>query len=188
MILIVLAALCVATVPLTGAGLGRLADLRLRWLWMAPAALGLQILIVTIAPGGNRSLHAVIHVATYVLAGAFIWVNRGIAGVPIIALGTVANTVAIVANGGVMPASVAAQRLAGLTEGSGFLNSAAVRHPHLLWLGDIIPVPGPLPNVLSIGDCVIFAGLLVLLHRACRKPRIDLKPADLQARPVSFPE
>jgi hypothetical protein len=68
-----------------------------------------------------------------------------------------------------MPASATARRLAGLTVGSGFQNSAHLAHPHLLWLGDIIPVPGPWPlgNVVSIGDCIIFVGALVLLHRVC---------------------
>ena len=171
MILLVLAGLCVMAVPLTGRSLGRLAELRLRWLWTAPAALALQVLIVTIAPGGDPALHAVVHVSTYLLVLTFLWMNRGIAGTWVIGVGAVLNTVAILANGGVMPASSTAQRLAGLTEGSGFHNSAALAHAKLLALGDIIPVPGPLPNVLSVGDCVIFTGMLVLLLGACRKRR-----------------
>lgn len=170
MILVVLVALCVATVPLTGGRLGRLAELQLRWLWMAPVALGLQVLIITIAPGGNAAAHAVIHVGTYALVGLFLWANRGIVGARIIGLGALANTTAILANDGVMPASITAQHLAGLSERAGFNNSAVLAHPHLLWLGDVIPVPGPTPNVLSIGDCIIFAGVLVLLHRTCRTP------------------
>ena len=68
-----------------------------------------------------------------------------------------------------MPASATAMRIAGLTERAGFDNSALLAHPHLQWLGDVIPVPGPWPlqNVLSIGDCIIFAGMLMLLHRTC---------------------
>ncbi len=79
-----------------------------------------------------------------------------------IALGAGANALAIVLNGGVMPASAAAQRMAGLHLGPGFHNSVALAHPALLWLGDIIPWPGPLPNVLSVGDCLVYAGTLVL--------------------------
>jgi hypothetical protein len=173
----VLAALCLLTVPLTGAHLGRLAELQLRSLCTAPLALGLQVVIVTIAPGGDRTLHAAVHVGTYVLIGVFLWANRHIAGTRLIALGAASNTLAIVINGGVMPASRTAERLAGLHLGSGFNNSAAVAHPHLLWLGDIIPIPGPLPNTLSVGDVVIFAGMLVLLHVTCRRPAIRLEPA-----------
>ena len=178
MILIVIAAVCMITVPLTGGSLSRLANLQLRWIWTAPLALGLQVLITTIAPGGNMTLHALVHIGTYALIGVFLWMNRTIPGAPVIGLGTLSNTIAIVANGGVMPAAVTAQRLAGLTEGAGFHNSATVTHPHLLWLGDIIPVPGPLPNVLSVGDCFIFIGMLVLLHRTARKCPTQLVPIE----------
>lgn len=167
MILIVLAGLCLATVPLFHGRIVRLAQLNVRGLWLTPLALALQVLIVTIAPSGSPTLHAVVHVATYVLIAIFLALNIRIPGAPVIAVGTVANMLAIVANGGVMPAAREAQRLAGLAEGGGFHNSGVVAHPHLLWLGDILPVPGPLPNVLSIGDCLIFAGMLVLLHRTC---------------------
>ena len=180
MVLIVLAAVCILSVPLTGASLGRLAALRLRCLWLAPAALAFQVLIVNIAPSGHHALHVAVHVGTYGLLVLFLWINRAIAGTRTIALGTLSNTLAILSNGGVMPASIRAQRLAGLSEGAGFHNSAAVGHPHLLWLGDIIPVPGPLPNVLSVGDLIIFAGMLVLLHTTCRRPAGALEvPAEV---------
>lgn len=168
MILIVLAIACLITVPLTGGALSRLAQLKLRWLWTAPAALLVQVLITEIVRGANASLLADAHIASYGLVVAFLWANRRIAGVPMIALGTLSNLLVICLNGGVMAASRTAQRLAGLSEGGGFHNSNVIAHPHLLWLGDIIPVPGPLPNVLSVGDCIIFAGMLVLLHRNCR--------------------
>ena len=51
MILIALSVLGIISVPLAGGSLGRLAKLELRWLWAPPAALALQVLIVTIAPG-----------------------------------------------------------------------------------------------------------------------------------------
>ncbi|MGZ6640622.1 MAG: DUF5317 family protein [Solirubrobacteraceae bacterium] len=170
MILVAAALACVLSVPLTGGRLGRLAELRIRWAWAAVAALGLQVAITTLAPGGSPALHVLLHVASYVLAGAFIVVNRRIGGLPTLALGAALNAAAIAANGGVMPASARAMRTAGLAPGEGFANSAAVAHPHLLVLGDVIPVPGPWPlgNVLSAGDLVVLAGLLLVLHRACR--------------------
>ncbi len=91
----------------------------------------------------------------------------------LVGLGAGANTLAIVLNGGVMPAAAAALRIAHLDAHGGFQNSAAVAHPTLLWLGDVIPVPGPLPNTLSVGDCLIFLGMLVFLHRTCgRRSRV----------------
>jgi hypothetical protein len=168
MILIALAALCVLSVPLTGGRLSRLADLRLRGLWLPVPALALQVVITVIAPSGDASLHDLAHIATYVLLGLFLWANRRLPGAPIMAAGTLSNGLAVLLNGGVMPAAASAQRIIGMHLGSGFQNSAHLPHPVLLWLGDIIPWPGPLPNVLSIGDLFIFAGTLVLLHRTCR--------------------
>jgi hypothetical protein len=175
-ILIVLAGLCLLTVPVTGGRLGRLTDLRLRGIWISPLALGLQLLVTTIAPGGNRPLHVAIHIGTYGLIGIFLWANRRIPGVVVIAIGALLNGFLIVINGGVMPASATAQRIAGLKLGAGFNNSAQLAHPHLLWLGDVIPVPGPLPNVLSIADLIIFAGMLVLLHRTCGRSAVTAAP------------
>ena len=54
-----------------------------------------------------------------------------------------------------------------------------------MWLGDLIPVPGPLPNVLSIGDCIIFAGMLVLLHRACHTPARGARDVGLASTPAA---
>jgi Family of unknown function (DUF5317) len=169
-ILVLLAAACLISVPLSGGHLSQLADLHLRCPWAAPLALALQVLIISVAPTGSTSLHAAAHIATYGLGGIFLWTNRRLPGGPLIATGALANAVAIVANAGTMPASATAQRLAGLKTGNGFQNSAHLAHPHLLWLSDIIPVPGPWPlgNVLSIGDIIIFTGMLVLLHRTCR--------------------
>lgn len=169
MILFLLAAACLITVPISGGDLRRLGDLELRCVWAAPVALALQVLIITVAPGGNSSLHAAVHLGTYGLGGSFLWVNRRLPGVPLLATGAIANTVAIAGNAGIMPASLSAERAAGLVTGTGFQNSMPLAHPHLLWLGDIIPIPGPGPlaNVLSVGDCLIFLGMLVLLHTTC---------------------
>ncbi len=77
---------------------------------------------------------------------------------------------AISVNGGVMPAAQTALRIAGIDTSGGFANSAAVEHPRLLFLGDVIPIPGPWPigNVLSPGDLLIVVGALILLHTTCR--------------------
>lgn len=178
MILVVLAAICIASVPLTGGRLVKIGELHIRGIAAPIIALALQVLVVTIFPSGNHQLHAGVHIATYLMIGLFLFANRRIAGVPVIAAGTTANLLAIAANDGVMPASRTAQRLAGLVEGNhGFHNAAVLVHPHLFWLGDLIPVPGPLPNALSIGDGLIFVGMLVLLHRSCRQGSVQVSTA-----------
>jgi hypothetical protein len=173
MILIAIALICMITVPLTGGRLSRLAGLPLRWLWTAPAALLLQIAITELVPNANHNTLAAVHIVSYVLVIAFLVANRGITGAPIIAIGAISNALVIVLNGGVMAASAKAQHLAGLVLDDRFHNSVVLANPRLLFLGDIIPVPGPLPNVLSPGDCVIFLGLLVLLHSQCHRQRSE---------------
>ena len=162
--------LCVASVPLARGRLTALADLQLRRPWLALAGIGTQILIISVLPGGTAGLHEAVHMASYALLGAFAWSNRRIPGVPVMMLGGLLNFIAIAANGGVMPADPAlAQHLARET-GEGFVNSGAVQHPHLLVLGDIFATPSswPLYNVYSVGDLLIVAGVLVLLHGVSR--------------------
>lgn len=170
MILIALAALCVVTVPLTGGRLGRLAEVRLRGAWTPIAALTLQVMIVTVAPGGSPTLHKALHILTYVMLALFLVLNRRLPGLAIVGAGAFLNALVIVLNGGQMPASATAQRIAGLHAGTGFQNSAALAHPVLPWLGDVIPWPGPLHNVLSVGDCLIYAGMAIAVHRLARRP------------------
>jgi hypothetical protein len=181
MILIVLAALCVVAVPLTGGNLARLADLRLRGPWLPIAAIAVQVVITVIATGGSPLAHRLAQILSYIVIGAFLWLNRRVPGARIVTLGAGLNALAIVLNGGVMPASRTAERISGLVLHSGFRNSTPVAHPIALFLGDIIPWPGPLPNVLSIGDLIIFTGTVVLLQRTCgrracraaRRPRVS---------------
>ena len=133
-------------------------------------ALGVQILIVSVFPGLDAAVFRPLHAATYGLLGWFLWLNRGLPGVWIIGIGGLANAVAIIANGGVMPAAPGALAAAGLpaeTPGE-FANSAAVQAPSLSWLGDVFAVPeawGPAANVFSAGDVIIAVGLAVALHR-----------------------
>jgi hypothetical protein len=160
-------------VPLAGGRLSALAELRFRGGGLAIAAIVLQVAIISVAPAGHHGLHVAVHVASYVLMAAFVVVNRRIPGMALIALGGSLNAVAIVANGGVMPASAAAQARAGLQPTHDFINSAAVAHPHLGFLGDVFAVPASLPvhNVFSAGDVVLVIGAAVLLHAAARRPR-----------------
>lgn len=170
MLLVVLALACVATVPLAGRDLRRLTELHLRAGWAAFAAIAIQLGITTLVPEGVPAVHAALHLLSYALAGVFVFANRAVAGLPVMALGGALNLIAISANGGVMPASRAAMATAGIVPDPGFTNSGVLDHPRLLGLGDVIGVPGPWPlaNVLSVGDLLLYAGLLLLLHRACR--------------------
>src|SRR5919201_6625353 len=114
MLLALVTALILLSVPLTGGRLSRVADVRLRATWALVAALGIQVVILEVLPGGVRGLHAVAHVASYLLAAYFVVANRRVPGMILIGLGGALNAAAIFANGGVMPASPDALRTAGI--------------------------------------------------------------------------
>jgi hypothetical protein len=160
--------LSLASAQLAGGDVRRLAHVRLRGSGAAFAALAIQVLVITVAPGGDATLHAVVHVGTYAAAGWFLWINRGLPFFRLIAAGGALNLAAIVANGGIMPSTHSALATAGLLSETGdFLNSTALDHPHLLGLGDVFAIPAswPLANVFSIGDVLIaLAGLFAVHH------------------------
>jgi hypothetical protein len=185
MLLVITAFALVASVPLAGGRLSRLADIRLRAVWTVFVSVVIQVGITTVVPGGSHLLHVALHLFSYVLAAWFLVANRHVTGILVVALGAGLNVLAISANGGVMPTSANAMRIAGLQPAHDFHNSALVAHPHLAFLGDVIPVPGPWPigNVLSVGDLIIFAGALVILHRACGSRLPLLRPKAAAARP-----
>jgi uncharacterized protein DUF5317 len=156
-------------VPLLGGSLGALATVRLRLPWLLPAALALQVVAISL-PGVPGRLRPPLHVASYLLAGAFLVANRRLPGMPLLGLGAAANLLAIVANGGVMPASPDALAAAGLPpDRPGFANSAALDDPRLAFLGDVFAIPSgwPLANVFSVGDVLIALGAVVAVHGIC---------------------
>jgi Family of unknown function (DUF5317) len=133
--------------------------------WRLPvliwAALALQVVALEVAmPPG---LAATLHVLTYAVAFAFLWMNRGVGGVWIVAAGAITNGVVIALNGGTLPAGAWAVKAAGLDGDLAFANSAVLDHPVLPWLGDIFAWPAPLPlaNTFSVGDVLIVVGVFV---------------------------
>jgi predicted MFS family arabinose efflux permease len=169
-LLVAFVVLAVATVPIFGGRLGSLAELRFRHAWALLAALGLQILIVSVVPESGGAFHGIAHIVSYLLAGLFVVANRRLPGMWLIAVGGVMNLMAIAANGGVIPASPAALLSAGRAlSHAGFRNSAALADPNLAFLGDVFALPPPFPfhNVFSVGDLCIALGAAVALHRIC---------------------
>jgi hypothetical protein len=161
---------CVISVPLARGRLTALADVELRRRWLAAAGIAVQVVIIELVPHGDSWLHQAVHVASYLLLGAFAWSNRRIPGLPVILLGGLLNFLAISANGGIMPADPELAVHMARESGEGFVNAGALENPNLLFLGDVFATPSswPLYNVYSVGDLVMVAGILVLLHGVCR--------------------
>ena len=162
--------LLLLTVPAAGGRLGALEEVRFRWVWLVALAFAIQVLLVTVVPDGDTTVHRVAHVMTYALAGACVVGNlEAVRFVWVVALGGLLNFVAIAANGGVMPASRGALETAGLDVRSGsFANSDVVDGAHVWFLGDVFAIPAGWPgaNVFSAGDALMLLGALLVLHAA----------------------
>lgn len=161
---------------LSGGRLGNLAGLTLTGPWLVLVALGLQF--VAFSPAGaalGQPAAVVLHLASYALLVWFVVLNRRSTGVLIAGLGLSLNLLAIVANGGYMPASRTALAIAGAAYSGDTHNNSAVigATTHLGFLSDIFAVPSwvPAANVFSIGDLLIVAGIAVLLVASMRTPR-----------------
>lgn len=159
-----------------------LTSLRGKWLIVLVAAL--QFMHVEglwpdqVKESVERRAYAILVV---VIAIAFCWLNRslwsrrsGRWALSLIPLGTMSNSIPIAVLGA-MPYSVPGARAAGYsnaelaTDAPGYIRLDDVSQ---LWipLADLIPVP-VLMKVLSVGDLLLFPGL-VLLVVACYQPSI----------------
>ena len=161
----------IASVPLFGGRLSRLAQIRLRFTFVLVTALVAQILITEVITGASRPLLIGLHLASYAEIACVVWVNRAIPGIVLIGVGALSNGVTIALNDGTLPASRQALESAGFSVGpSNFANSGVVAHPVLSQLGDIVATPAWLPfrNVISVGDVLILLGAFVLVHSVGR--------------------
>ena len=155
--------------PIGRGRLGALLDLRWRAPWLLLLAFGLQ-LALAVFPGPSSWWRLAVHVASFPIGLAWVWLNRQVTGLWVVAAGAALNGIAIAANGGVMPASAQALRTAGLPAHTANLaNSDVVADPRLSFLGDVFAIPAswPFANVFSIGDVLIALGAAIAIHAVC---------------------
>ena len=122
---------------LPGSDLRRLGLLWLRHTWLVWLALADQIVVISVLPD-HEVLSEAAHLGSYGLAALFALLNNRSAGTWIVGAGGACNLVAIVANGGTMPATPAALAASGWRADAGhFANSAVVPNPRVAFLGDV---------------------------------------------------
>jgi hypothetical protein len=104
--------------------------------------------------------------------------NLHLRGIGLVLVGMVSNIVAVVANGGVMPALPAAARDAGMLEPVTY-NSVTNPEPTVGWLVDRWAAPDwvPLANVFSVGDVALALGACVLVLSAMDVPLLRRLPS-----------
>ena len=158
---------------LLGGSIGNLERLSLRLAPLVVVALVVQIVIFSPLARPLSSAEIVgLHLGSYALLLVFVIANVRCRPVVCFGAGVICNTLAIVVNGGYMPATRAALRLAGITEASGHHNNSEVAGPgtHLRFLVDVFALPHavPLANVFSVGDTLIAVGLAWLIAAGMR--------------------
>ena len=163
---------------------GRLADVRIKYVWLIfiPLALYLAAYAVNYSRVISKSswvfglAHAVALAALLTLTLA----NRRIPGVKLMFGGLAANAVAIVANGGLMPTSArAAAAIWGKEIIEKTMAQTLVRHEffdantNLRFLCDIIAAKRPfvfVQSVYSIGDVLLSLGCFIAIIAVMRTP------------------
>ncbi|MBV8064300.1 MAG: DUF5317 domain-containing protein [Actinobacteria bacterium] len=172
-----------------GGRLSTLVKLQLKWIWVVYLALAFQIAAF---PGHRMpwrtpdSVAVGLWIASDVLLVSVVIRNGRLFGVPLVALGLFSNLIAVLANGGHMPALPSALKGAGLHYHVS-QNSERMLHPALPWLVDRWAAPSwiPLANVFSVGDVIIAVGgfILALAVTGARVPGLTklkkLRPAGI---------
>jgi Family of unknown function (DUF5317) len=156
-----------ALAPILGGRWSRIGTLRVRIVWLFYVAIALQLVAfpVKVLPWHTSDrIGVVLWLISYGLFSAGVAANVRIPGIPFIAAGLVSNLVAILSNGGHMPALPSALRAAGMHFTTGHnRNSAVLPSPHVALLVDRWAAPAWVPwaNVFSVGDVLIALGGLV---------------------------
>jgi hypothetical protein len=162
---------------LLGGRVSGLAAIHIRWPGAVVGGLLIQVVLFTPQVAAQvGGLGAPIYVGSTLLVVAAVLRNWSVPGMPIVAAGAACNLLAILANGGSMPASAGAIALMGGPSGAhaaGYSNSAIVADPALWFLTDVFAMPKAMPfaNVFSVGDVLIGVGIAMVIVLAMRSGR-----------------
>lgn len=186
--------LSIAIALLRGGNLSRLSQVHFRFPALILVGFGLQAAIFS--PWWPVTLSGMptdlLYIDSLILLVIAVMANLRVAGLKLLGLGLASNLLVIAANGGAMPISPEALRLAGETRLMEMLATQG-RTRHLvtmtlsspLWpLGDILVVPHslPAPTVFSIGDVLIAAGAFWFVQGAMLGAR---KPSERVVSPIA---
>jgi hypothetical protein len=156
---------------LAGGRLDRLSTVRFRWAPLALLGLAVQValfsdpLATMVGDAGPP-----IYVASTAAVLVAVLRNLDITGLPVVAIGAASNLIAIVVNGGYMPADPDALASIGGID-PGYSNSSVTADPVLWPLTDIFAIPAwvPFANVFSIGDVLLGIGVALTIAAGMRR-------------------
>ena len=169
---------------LIGGRLRYLAEVRFRHSWAALAGIALQFLPV----GGTLGYVALM--ASFALLLFVAIANLRLPGFPLVMAGLCLNFLVIGVNQG-MPvtrdaivASGQTQTLESLARERGTKHHLATDEDRLLFLGDVIGIPPPVRQAVSVGDIVAYGGAMWLVVAGMRRPRDGTAPEPSTAAEV----
>lgn len=175
-----------------GVVIGYLRGGRMKWFMYRPlrqkelviGAFLIQIILFSQIPLFQTIPHTVtayLHLLSYGCLMIFIFLNKNLAGFPILGAGIFSNALAISLNGGYMPTYLhnlehtsMAKYSELIAKGEPFNNSMIITgNTKLPWLCDVFRLPKwlPLSNVFSIGDILIAIGICLFLAINMKPPK-----------------
>jgi hypothetical protein len=174
---------------LFGGRLDRLEALRPRWWGLVILGLGIQFIPL---PNGVSGTDLVIRTAvlalSYSLLLTFALVNVRMPGMFLVVIGLACNMTVIVVNGG-MPASAQALIDSGQEDVVAYVREQGADKHHLLtdddrltFLADVIAIPQPIGQAVSVGDILVYAGLTWLVVATMRGWTPSARPAGSRPR------
>jgi hypothetical protein len=166
---------------LTGGRLKNLGGYVLKWWWLALGGLLLQLVPYPESFPDWMAIAALL--LSFAMLLVFAWVNRRKAGFVVILFGLALNTLVIAVNQG-MPVTHEAlvnsdqeDLLDYLIKHGGAKHHLATDNDKLLALGDVIGIPKPFGQAISIGDVFVYVGLIVAIAGAMRERSGATEPA-----------
>jgi hypothetical protein len=156
-----------------GGRLRRFEELRINRWGLALVALTLQFLPARALGTVEASVIGPVMLAvSYTLLVLFLAWNRWIPGAWIMGLGLVLNLIVVVANGGMPVQPEAIERAGGdvvVLQDANEAKHHVMTEQDAVWqLGDVIGVPPPLSAVFSIGDVLLYGGIVYSIVQIMR--------------------
>ena len=159
-----------------GGRLRRFENLRINRWGLAIGGLALQLIPAFAIGTIPASVTGPVMLAlSYTFLVVFLFSNRWIPGAPVMRIGLLLNLAVVLVNGGMPVQPQAIERAGG--DPYTLMQASPTKH-HLmteddvLWqLGDVIPVPPPFADVLSIGDVLLYGGLVYTIVEIMRGRR-----------------
>ena len=180
-LLIAVIALALALGLLLDGSLRRFEDLRLRWWGLVIAGLAAQFVpLPNGRAGADLAVRIVVLGGSYGLLILFAALNVRRRGIPLVLIGLALNAAVIAPNGG-MPVSTGAIERSGQQDMLQLLIAEGAAKHHLMTeddiltpLADVIAIPKPMGQIVSVGDLFVYAGivwLIVVVMRGRTRPR-----------------